>query len=237
MRPPRALLLYQDSNGTDQIRTVLKGEGFLVEDAPVESRPVAAGEGYSILVFDIHRFTARLLDVIRMWRDEVPDTILVIAGSRTAQATRMAVLETGVEAFLTKPVALPELRARVRATLRRFRSQNASVRKFDFGSGIIDLEARRIVGAGRDTRLTRTECGILEHLALHMNQTVPSTDLVKTLWGDDPQKGVHSLRLFIRKLRNKLEPDPAHPQYLVTEPTIGYRLQTRPQAATKSLDG
>jgi two-component system, OmpR family, KDP operon response regulator KdpE len=237
MRSPRALLLYQDSKGIDKIRAVLKGEGFVVEDAPLEAQTAPASDGYSVVVFDIQRFTARLLDVIRTWRDEVPDTILVMAGSRTAQATRMAVLETGVEAFLTRPVAVPELRARVRAALRRFRSQDASVRRFDFGSGIIDLEARRIVGAGRDARLTRTESGILEYLALHMNQTVPSIDLVKTLWGDDPQKGVHSLRLFIRKLRNKLEPDPAHPRYLVTEPTIGYRLQTGPRAVPKSLDG
>ena len=84
--------------------------------------------------------------------------------------------------------------------------------------------------ADHDVRLTPTECGILEYLASHANQTVPCDELVKMLWGADPQKGVHSLRLFIRKLRQKLEPDPTHPQYLVTDPTIGYRLQVPTEA-------
>jgi two-component system, OmpR family, KDP operon response regulator KdpE len=237
MKTPRALLLYQETDDIEVLRKVLEGEGCLVENAPLESHTSSAGAGLCVVVFDIHRLTARLLEVIRTWRDQVSDTVLLVIGSRTAPATRIAILETGVDAFLTKPVALAELRARVRAALRRFRSQNASVRRFSFGFGIVDLEARMILGNGRDARLTPTECGILEHLALHLNQTVPSTDLVRTLWGDDPQKGVHSLRLFIRKLRNKLEPDPAHPRYLVTEPAVGYRLQTGPEAApTKSLE-
>jgi len=62
-------------------------------------------------------------------------------------------------------------------------------------------------------------------LASHVNQTVPFNDLVKILWGPDPQKGVHFIRRFISKLRQKLEADPAHPSYLVTEPAIAYRLQ------------
>jgi two-component system, OmpR family, KDP operon response regulator KdpE len=237
MKTPRALLLYQEIDGTEVLRKVLEGEGCLVEDALLELHTSTMAEGLCVVVFDIHRLTARLLEVIRTWRDQVSDTVLLVIGSRTAPATRIAILETGVDAFLTKPVAVAELRARVRAALRRFHSQNASVRRFSFGFGIVDLEARMILGNGRDARLTPTECGILEHLALHLNQTVPSTDLVRTLWGDDPQKGVHSLRLFIRKLRNKLEPDPAHPRYLVTEPAVGYRLQTGPEASlTKSLE-
>jgi two-component system, OmpR family, KDP operon response regulator KdpE len=237
MKTPRALLLYQEIDGTEVLRKVLEGEGCLVEDALLELHTSTMAEGLCVVVFDIHRLTARLLEVIRTWRDQVSDTVLLVIGSRTAPATRIAILETGVDAFLTKPVAVAELRARVRAALRRFHSQNASVRRFSFGFGIVDLEARMILGKGRDARLTPTECGILEHLSLHLNQTVPSTDLVRTLWGDDPQKGVHSLRLFIRKLRNKLEPDPAHPRYLVTEPAVGYRLQTGPEASlTKSLE-
>ena len=87
--------------------------------------------------------------------------------------------------------------------------------------------------AGREIRLTPTECGILEHLASHVNQTVPCSDLVKMLWGPDPQKGVHSIRRFISKLRQKLEPDPAHPRYLVTEPAIGYRLRVPVETLSK----
>ena len=238
MKTPRALLLYAETNRTEILRKVLESEGCIVEEGPLESRTGIAAPGFFIVIFDIQRLTVRLLDVIRTWRDEVSDTTLLVIGSRTAPNTRMTVLETGVEAFLTKPVAVGELRARVRAALRRFRTHNATVRRFSFGSAIIDLDARMVLEMGRDARLTPTECGILEHLASHMNQTVRSLDLVRTLWGDDPHKGVHSLRLFIRKLRNKLEPDPAHPRYLVTESAVGYRLQTGPVAvSTKFLDG
>ena len=77
----------------------------------------------------------------------------------------------------------------------------------------------------QELHLTPTECSLLEHLASHLNQTVPSTELVRALWGLDAGKGVHSLRVFIKSLRHKIEPSPARPQYIVTEPRLGYRLQ------------
>jgi len=237
MKNPRVLLLHEVNNDSGLLRAVLAGEGCQVEEAPLSLQTAAPADGYPIVVFDIQRLSTRLLEVIRAWRDSASETMLIVAGSRAAQASRIAVLETGADAYLTKPLAVAELQARIRAALRRFRNHDSRLRRFPLGSGTIDLEARMVRGANRDTRLTPTECGILEHLASHMNQTVPSNDLVKTLWGSDPQKGVHSLRLFIRKLRNKLEPDPAHPRYLVTEPTIGYRLQVAPELVSKSLDG
>jgi two-component system, OmpR family, KDP operon response regulator KdpE len=236
MKNARALLLHEDNTDSGLLRTVLASEGCEVEEGPLNLHKSTPANGYRIVVFDIQRLSARLLEVIRQWRDGASETMFLVAGSRAAQASRIAVLETGVDAYLTKPLAVGELRARIRAALRRFQSHDSRLRCFPLGSVTIDLEARMIRGSDRDRRLTPTECVILEQLALHMNQTVPSMELVKTLWGSDPQKGVHSLRLFIRKLRNKLEPDPAHPRYLVTEPTIGYRLQVAPELVAKSLD-
>ena len=229
-------MLYDETNHSEILRAVLAGEGIQVEEAPLESQIHVDGDQYCMVVFDIQRLNTRTLELIREWRDNVPESMLAVAAGRTAPSNRIAVLEAGVEAYLTKPVAVAELRARARAAMRRFRSHEARQRQFSFGSGTVDLEARMIHSAAGNTRLTPSECGRLAHLAQHMNQTVPSGDLVKTLWGEDPQKGVHSLRLFIRKLRNKLEPDPAHPRYLVTEPTIGYRLQNGPEASTRSLN-
>jgi len=225
MRSPRALLLYEDSNNCDLLRSLLCGEGCEVHEAPLNMQTALPTEGYCLVVFDIQRPSALLLESARAWRDAASDTTVVVVGTRTAQANRISVLESGVDAYVVKPLVIPELRARVRAALRRFRSQDRRARRLEIGNGIIDLEARLITGAGQRTHLTPTECGILEHLAAHLNQTVPRNELVKMLWGSDPQKGVHSLRLFIRRLRQKLEPDPTRPQYLVTEPAIGYRLQ------------
>ena len=215
MKPPRALLLYEHYTDCELLRAVLAGEGYAVDESPLDLRTTAPASDYCLVLFDVQRLTDRCLDIARSWRDEASGTTLIMVGNRTTQANRVAVVESGVNAYLAKPLIVAELRARVRASLRRF----------CLGDGMIDLEAHHIRVAGRETRLTPTECGILEHLAAHASQTVPCSDLVKMLWGPDPQKGVHSLRRFISKLRRKLEPDPAHPRYLVTEPAIGYRLQ------------
>jgi len=226
MKPPRALLIYEGENDRELLRGLILGEGCEVEQAPFETETAAEPTaGYCLVLFDVRRPTMRLLEVIRAWIDEQPGTTLVVIGGRTAQADRIAVLEAGVHAYLTKPVIVPELAARIRAALRRFRSRDLPRHQLSLGADTLDLEARAIRGPGHYVRLTPTECAILEHLASHANQTVPGTELVKRLWGADPQKGVHSIRLFIRKLRQKLEVDPGHPKYLVTEPKGGYRLQ------------
>lgn len=230
MRPPRALLLYEEDSNCELFRTLIQGEGCDLEESTLEAHSSAPVEGYCLVLFDIQRITGRLLETIRAWHDVLSDTTLIVVGSRTTQANRIAVLETGVNAYLTKPLAVAELRARIRAAMRRFRSQDGRLRRLSLGEGIIDLDARIVRAGNQDVRLTPTECGILEYLAAHANQTVPCDDLVKMLWGADPQKGVHSLRLFIRKLRQKLEPDPTHPRYLITDPTIGYRLQVPAEA-------
>jgi two-component system KDP operon response regulator KdpE len=233
MKPPKVLLLYEEDNTCEDLRALLCGEGCEVQEAPLTPETVAPAEGYCLVVFDVQR-PASLPPIARTWRDTFADTMLVVIGNRVSQAQRVAVLESGVDAYLTKPLMIPELRARVRAATRRFRSQHERLRRFALGDGIVDLEARLFSGRGYNLRLTPTECGILEHLSAHMNQTVPANELVKTLWGSDPQKGVHSLRLFIRRLRQKLEPDPPHPRYLVTDPGVGYRLQTPEDSQGKS---
>jgi two-component system KDP operon response regulator KdpE len=225
MKPPRALLLYEREGHCELLRAVLTGEGYAVDESPLDPRPSAPVSDYCLVLFDVQRPTSRLLDITRAWRDEASGTTLIMAGNRTTQANRVAVLESGVNAYLAKPLIVAELRARIRASLSRFHSREARARHFCFAESTIDLDARHIRVAGREVRLTPTECGILEHLVAHVNQTVRCNDLVKMLWGPDPQKGVHSIRRFISKLRQKLEPDPGHPRYLVTEPAIGYRLQ------------
>lgn len=225
MRPPRALLLYEEDSNCELFRALIRDEGCELEEAALETQTSVPVAGYCLVLFDIQRITARLLDVMRAWHEVVSDTSLIVVGSRATQANRIAVLETGALAYLTTPLMVAELRARIRAALRRVRSHESRLRRLSLGAATIDLDARVVRAANYDIPLTPTEFGILEHLASHANHTVSCDELVKMLWGADPQKGVHSLRLFIRKLRQKLEPDPKHPQYLVTEPTIGYRLQ------------
>ena len=105
------------------------------------------------------------------------------------------------------------------------RKAASSLTTIKLGGKTVSLSARAVRGSLGDVRLTRLECSVLSDLMCHVNQTVPSMDLVHTLWPSDPTKGVHSLRAFIKNLRKKLEPDPAHPQYILTDLAVGYRLR------------
>lgn len=229
MEHQRVLLLHKRESASALLRSAILGERCKVEEACFDDRKAAAPTGgYCLVVFEIERLAKSFLEVLRAWHDEAPATTLIVVGNRTALFNRLAVLETGAAAYLTKHSVAAELAARVRAALLCRRGKDRTSRQFAFGAGMIDLEARMIRMPAGYVRLTPTECDILQHLTLYLNQTVPFGRLVRMLWGTDPQKGVHSLRVFIRKLRQKLEPDPARPIYLVTEPTIGYRLQALP---------
>jgi two-component system KDP operon response regulator KdpE len=108
------------------------------------------------------------------------------------------------------------------------RKAHSSRKSVKLGDKTVALSIRVVRGSFGEVRLTRFEYSILNHLLAHVNQTVPSMELVRKLWPSDPTKGVHSLRAFIKNLRSKIEPDPAHPQYIVTDLAIGYRLRLSP---------
>jgi len=109
---------------------------------------------------------------------------------------------------------------------RRMRSRAcAPFKSVKMGDKTVVLSARSVQGSSGEIRLTWLECGVLTHLLAHTNHTVSSAYLVRKLWPFDPNKGVHSLRAFIKNLRKKIEPDPAQPQYIVTDRAIGYRLR------------
>jgi two-component system, OmpR family, KDP operon response regulator KdpE len=226
MKPQRVLLFYEQEGKSELLRSLLRGQGCEVQEALLLPVTVFPAQGYCLVVFDVHRWTDLLLQSAQAWRDAAPDTMLLVAASRIPKSSRTAMLANGVDGFLNKPLALAEVRACIQAALRRFRSQDGGLRRLTVGEHTIDLETRLVTSPGRKTGLTPTECGILECLAAHANQTVPRTELVKRLWGSDRQKRLHALRLFIRGLRQKLEPDPKKPQYLVSDARFGYCLRT-----------
>src|SRR5262245_12155741 len=234
----RVLVLHQGGSGANLLRSVVLNEGGGLEEAPIHSSTaIAALESYRVLLLDVGRPNHRLLEILMVWRDQAPGVTIIVVGSRTSRTNRLAVLESGASAYLIKPVVAEELAARVRAAFRHAQLQRPRPVRLSSAGKIIDFEARVIRSTAGPVRLTPTECSILEKLALHANQTVPRGDLVKSLWGSDPQKGVRSLRLFIRNLRQKLEPDPTHPIYLVTDLQIGYRLQLTGENPIDRLPG
>ncbi|HET7075221.1 MAG TPA: response regulator [Mycobacterium sp.] len=163
-------------------------------------------------------------DVIRGIRGWSTTPIIVLS-ARGEEIQKVDALDAGADDYITKPFGMNELLARVRAATRRG-TPAVEEPLVATGQFSIDLAAKRVTTtAGEDIRLTPTEWQLLEVLARHRGRLVTGRQLLHDVWGPHYATETHYLRVYIAQLRRKLEPDPAHPHYLITEPGVGYRLQ------------
>ncbi len=151
---------------------------------------------------------------------------VIMVTARTREDEKLRGFEVGADDYITKPFSAKELLARVRAILRRTRVGADSPAKIQLGDLVIDLASQQVTSSGKLVHLTPTEFQLLVALARHPNQVMTHTALLTEVWGADYRDEVDYLRTYIRYLRQKLEPDPAHPRYLVTTSGVGYRLAT-----------
>ena len=163
------------------------------------------------------------VDVVTGLRGWCNAPIIVLSAHNT-QLDKVAALDAGADDYVTKPFGMDELLARIRAALRRVSSTEASP-VVETAAFSIDLGAKRATAAGRDVRLTPTEWHVLEVLVRSQGRLVSQQQLLKEIWGPNYETETNYLRVYIAQLRRKLEPDPSHPQFLVTEPGMGYRFQ------------
>lgn len=200
--------------------------------------------GYSIAIADTgalalqqvarHRPDAIILDLglpdmdglevlagLRGWSN-IP---IVVLSARSTGSEKVRALDAGADDYVTKPFDMDELVARVRAAVRRGRvggtSQVPIVRT---GSFDVDLSSATVVRDGRKVRLTPTEWHLIEILSKHVGKLVTQQQLLAEVWGPGREDQTNYLRVYVAALRRKLEPDPAHPIHLITEPGLGYRL-------------
>jgi two-component system KDP operon response regulator KdpE len=149
---------------------------------------------------------------------------IIMLTVRDAEQDKIAALDAGADDYVAKPFSMPELLARIRAALRRVPATPeggpASVRLDDLE---INLSTRRVIANGREVRLTPKEFDLLHYLVTNPNVPIPHTRLLQAVWGPDYGGQVEYLRVFVNQLRKKIEPDPSHPRYLLTEPWVGYR--------------
>jgi two-component system, OmpR family, KDP operon response regulator KdpE len=143
---------------------------------------------------------------------------------RDAEEDKVAALNAGADDYITKPFSTPELLARIRATLRRLPvAAQAHPESIHLPGLEINLPMRRIVVKGREVRLTPKEFDLLQYLLANPNVPIPHGRLLQAVWGPDYGGQVEYLRVFMNRLRKKIEPDPSAPRYLITEPWVGYR--------------
>jgi two-component system KDP operon response regulator KdpE len=147
---------------------------------------------------------------------------IIVLSARDAQSAKVEALDAGADDYVTKPFGMDELLARIRAALRRAAPEPgaATISTADF---TIDLAAKRLTTTAGDVRLTPTEWHMLEVLARHPDKLVTQKQLLREVWGPVYENETNYLRVHLANLRRKLEPDPARPRYLITEPGIGYR--------------
>jgi two-component system KDP operon response regulator KdpE len=160
---------------------------------------------------------------LRGWSD-VP---IIVLSARGAEAVKVAALDIGADDYVTKPFGMDELLARVRAALRRTHDVGhpTVITTADF---TIDLADQRVHGPHGEVRLTPTQWHLIEVLARKPGRLVSQQQLLTEVWGPGHEQASHYLRVFMAQIRQKLEPDPAHPRYFHTEPGRGYRLDTDP---------
>jgi len=162
------------------------------------------------------------VEVVRGLRGWTSVPIIVLS-ARDDQAGKVQALDAGADDYVTKPFGMDELLARIRAALRRAAPQPDSV-TITTAAFTIDLAAKRLTTtAGDDVRLTPTEWHMLETLARHPDKLVSQKQLLREVWGPAYENETGYLRVHLANLRRKVEPDPARPRYLITEPGIGYR--------------
>ncbi len=165
-----------------------------------------------------------VLEGIRSW-STVP---VIVLSARATSAEKVEALDAGADDYVTKPFGMEELLARIRVAVRRATPPTGleleSVTTDDF---TVDLAARRVLRDGQPVRLTPTEWALLEVLIRHIGKLVPQRHLLVEVWGPAYEQETHYLRVYLAQLRRKLEPDPAHPRYLITEAGMGYRFENR----------
>jgi two-component system KDP operon response regulator KdpE len=223
----RILIADDEPQITRVLRTGLTTRGY---DVRVAADGESALDTFSdwhpdLVVTDLAMPNMDGLDLCRRLRliSQVPIIVLSVRGE---ERTKIEALDAGADDYVTKPFSMEELLARVRATLRRSPAaseQDAVATLLEAGDFRLDLETRKVIVRGNEIHLTPKEFELLTHLIRHSGKVLTHRKLLTAIWGGNYAEQTEYLRVFIGQLRKKIEPDPAAPRYILTEPWIGYR--------------
>jgi two-component system KDP operon response regulator KdpE len=220
------ILVVEDDVGLRQVlRALLEAEGYRVVEAETAARALVEARS--------HKPDAVLADlglpdrdgqvVIRRIREFSPVPIIVLS-ARTMEADKILALDGGADDYVTKPFSSTELLARVRAALRRSARSSEQPETLRVGKLTVNLGTREAFGSDGSVHFTPIEYRLLACLARGHGLVVTQEQIIREVWGPDRVTDTRGLRSYVKMLREKVEPDPARPRVLVTEPGVGYRL-------------
>jgi two-component system KDP operon response regulator KdpE len=209
------------------LRTTLVAEGFRVIEAGTAKRALieAASHKPDLVILDLGLPDADGHTVVRGIR-EWSSAPIVVLSARREEEQKIAALDAGADDYVTKPFATGELLARIRSALRRSARPADAAQPLLLGDVRIDLARRVAGGPAGEIHFTPVEYRLLAALARHRGGVVTQRQLLRQVWGPDRVEQPHYLRVYMKQLRAKIEPDPARPRYLLTDIGVGYRLKT-----------
>jgi two-component system, OmpR family, KDP operon response regulator KdpE len=220
----RILLVDDEPNILATVAPLLRGRGYDVVSAMNGRAALDTFERESpdLLVLDLGLPDMNGIDVCRQIRQTSGAPILVLS-ARGAEGDKVKALDAGADDYVTKPFGAEELLARVRAALRRVEAPSPSTEPIVRGALVIDRERFRVLKDNEELRLTPKEFELLTFLAQHPGRVLTHRTLLKAIWGPHAADQPQHLRVLVGALRKKIETNPSSPQYILTEPWVGYR--------------
>jgi two-component system, OmpR family, KDP operon response regulator KdpE len=209
------------------MRASLPARGYEVKTAPggEEAIDEARKEMPDLIILDLVMPGLSGLETCQRIREFSPVPIIVLS-AKGSETDKIAALDLGADDYVTKPFSLDELLARIRAVLRRSVASESSSSILKVGDITIDIDERRITVAGAEIKLTPKEFDVLKYLVNNPGKVVTHRTLLQAVWGSQSSEQTEYLRVFINQLRKKIEPNPQHPRYILTEPWVGYRFNS-----------
>jgi two-component system, OmpR family, KDP operon response regulator KdpE len=222
----RILVVDDEAQITRVLRTTLSTQGYDLRVANDGEIALQVMQDWTphLVITDL---TMPNLDGVGLCRrirqmSEVP---IIVLSVRNQDRSKIEALDAGADDYVTKPFSMNELLARIRAQLRRVRPEETSSQRIERGDFCIDVESRSVKVGGRDVHLTPKEFDLLVYLARRPGKVLTHRALLAAVWGANNTEQPEYLRVFVGQLRKKIEPDPASPKYLITDPWVGYKFE------------
>ena len=222
---PRVLVVDDEPQIVRGLKIILRSAGYVVEATETKSEAMAllGSRPPDALVLDLVLPDGEGVEVCREVRrfSRLPILVLSAVGD---EREKVRALDAGADDYVTKPFGTDELLARLRAIMRRSADAGGGS-QLTFGELVIDVLDRRVERDGQEVHLTPIEFDLVRALAQHHGRLVTHRQLLQQVWGPEYGQETHYLRVHVAHIRAKLEVDPSRPEYLITEPGVGYRLR------------
>ncbi|HTQ03487.1 MAG TPA: response regulator transcription factor [Polyangiaceae bacterium] len=224
--PPTVLVVEDEAHMRSFLRTTLLHNGYEVVEAATGASAVQAlrAGGINLVLLDLGLPDVDGVEVASRVRQQGGIPVIVIS-ARDREETKIEALDRGASDYVTKPFGAGELLARIRAALRATETRAVAPALFTVGDLKVSLARRQAWLAGEEVHLTPTEHDLLSVLVRSSGRVVSHRELLRAVWGSEAIEERQYLRVYMRQLRYKLEPEPAQPRYLITVPGVGYRMR------------